>query len=668
MYKLWHAFILIFTFFSAIAHTNKYSNVHHLNIASVAWEDEEWPNNESYYDYLYRVFGYQSNMQKFKKRRSVFNLYEELCTNQPVIHNALYDTISAQDLALFAGKTPKDKYIAEIIDRTNTELGKVAFYGLLGNPTIDIKELRSRQNIIKYLLANPEWLDLMIEQFQRMAESENLLLSLWQQDGFVTTTKRRYFSIPYFEWINNYCNTSPKMLEIKSVIGHQERALLWLSGIAAIGILSLYGVAKTAQITVPNFIERIAQRLQGSGHRLIAFLSSFETPWIDVGMLSILGAVMCGFTNKEDYEWVRDNIVLEMLLQKKMIMIAQFFRSVMVLSELLEQCPEFIEICPAAAGITNFMKHEATQEPMRQFLIFCQTTTLQGNESIFSYQGRTLAAFKLVYNCKKIIEPLLMMLGDLDAYISCARLYNEFQNKRVQFCFVEYVQEKNPLIEMENFWNPMIDPEKVIANDLHLFGPCKRNMIITGPNAGGKSTLIKGIPVNLILAQTIGLAAASSATITPFFAIATYLNIVDDIAAGNSLFKAQVLRAQEMVNLVEGTPTTQFSFIALDEMFNGTSANESMAAAFSVINHIGKNENNICAVATHFPLLTKLEEKSSAFENYKVSVNVDETKICYPFKLEKGISHQHVALDILKLDGYNFTILEEASKILAQHA
>jgi DNA mismatch repair protein MutS len=258
------------------------------------------------------------------------------------------------------------------------------------------------------------------------------------------------------------------------------------------------------------------------------------------------------------------------------------------------------------------------------------------------------------------------MLGDLEAYISCARLYSESQSKQVQFCFVEYAQEKNPLIQMENFWNPMIAPEKVIANDLYLSGPFKRNMIITGPNAGGKSTLIKSIPVNLILAQTIGIAAASSATITPFFSIATYLNIVDDLAAGNSLFKAQVLRAQEIVNLVESTPACQFSFVALDEMFNGTSAKESTAAAYSVINHIGKNENNICVVATHFPLLTKLAENSSAFENYKVSVNVSGTGIHYPFKLEKGISYQHVALDILKQDGYDFSILDEASKILTQ--
>jgi DNA mismatch repair ATPase MutS len=119
-----------------------------------------------------------------------------------------------------------------------------------------------------------------------------------------------------------------------------------------------------------------------------------------------------------------------------------------------------------------------------------------------------------------------------------------------------------------------------------------------------------------------------------------------------------------MVNVIEQTPANKFSFVALDEMFNGTSSKESKAAAYSVVKHIGKYTNNICIVATHFPLLTQLEQENNAFVNYKVSVNVDETGIHYPFKLEEGSSNQHIALEILKQEGYDCSILDEASKIL----
>ena len=661
-------YLFIFSFIAVIdlsaqEQINQYSHVRQLNMASVAWEDEDWPN-EPFRDYLYRFFDYQMNMQKIKRRRGVFKLFETFESNQDMPNNILHDSITAQDLCLFAGKSPEDSYIAEKIDRTKTELGKVYLYGLISNPINNIDLLINRQLIFKYLINNQELLSECDAIYKQLADSENFILSLWQQDGFINVTERRYYSIPFFVGLKNYINSSSCLLEVKRLFGHQER-MVWLgTGVLSIGILSSYGIFRLSGVSIPNLLERMALRLQGTGGRLLAFLSGLESPWLDVGALSLAGALSCSFSCKEDYEWTRDNIIVDLLLQKKMIIIAQFFRAVIDLNELLKQHPEFIKICPAASKINEFMESKAKEKDIQLFLHICQSSTLKGNESFFSYHGRALAAFKLVYECKEIIEPLLLCIGELDAYCSCARLFNEFEHQHVQFCFVDYKQDIHPSIRMGNFWNPMIDVKKVVTNDIYLQGPERRNMVITGPNAGGKSTLIKAIPLNLIFAQTIGIAAARSAEITPFANIATYLNIVDDIAAGNSLFKAQVLRAQEMVALVENTPTNQFSFVALDEMFNGTSANESMAAAYSVVNHIGKSENNICIVATHFPLLTQLEQRSLAFQNYKVSVNIDNAGIHYPFKLEKGISHQHVALDILKQEGYDCTILDEASQIL----
>jgi DNA mismatch repair protein MutS len=354
-----------------------------------------------------------------------------------------------------------------------------------------------------------------------------------------------------------------------------------------------------------------------------------------------------------------------MYLQKKMILIANFFKGVARLSSTIESNPDLIKICPAASYINRFMHENGNEPKMRELFQLCASPTLQGEPSIFSLQGRVLASFKLIYDLKEIIEPLLMAIGELDAYCSCARLYNEFKDKRVQFCFAHYRQDAHPCITMKEFWNPFINAEKVVSNDVCLQGPTRRNMIITGPNAGGKSTILTAIPINLILAQSIGLAAAEFVEITPFYSIATYLNIVDDIAAGNSLFKAQVLRAQEVVNVVETTSENLFSFVALDEMFNGTSAKESVAAAYSVVNHIGKYQNNISVVATHFPLLTHLEQDSDAFANYKVSVSLDaQGTIRYPFKIEKGISNQHIALDILRQEGFDYSILTQATEIL----
>ena len=661
------SFFVLFSIFSSVyaEHKTIYKKIQPINLSSLSWEDEEWPV-ESFHDYLIRCLNYQLHPQEIKKRRIVFKLFDELAKNQTPEHNVLYDMISAQDLALLAGKEEGESYIDEIMDRTLTQLGKVFLYGLLSSPINNINILKKRQEIIKCLCNDNDLYAQLNDVYGEFAASENALLSLWGQDNFLSATQRHYFAFPFLGKINERLNKSAAFLEAKSLWDHQQRALFLATGIFASFILPLYGISKLTELyTLPESLEEMAKPLQGSGGRIFGLLASVKKfPWIPASG-AIIGGIGCALFSKEDYEWARDNVVLDRCIQQKMIMIAMFINSLEKLQLIIDMHPELIEKSWAAAFIRDFMIEKFSEDKMQKLRDYCATSTLQGEPSFFSYQGRVLAAFRLLYDIKDSLSPLLMAIGELEAYLSCARLYNEFQDARVHFCFAEYKEADQPSIVLENFWNPFINPNKVVTNSIDICGPERRNMIITGPNAGGKSTLIKAIPVNLIFAQSIGLAAADKAEITPFQSIATYLNIVDDIASGNSLFKAQVLRAQEMVNLVEQTPKGTFSFVALDEMFNGTSAKESMATAYSVVKHISKYTNNICIVATHFPLLTKLEKELSAFENYKVSVEVsDEKGIFYPFKLEKGSSEQHVALDILKQEGYDCTIVEEASEII----
>ena len=189
--------------------------------------------------------------------------------------------------------------------------------------------------------------------------------------------------------------------------------------------------------------------------------------------------------------------------------------------------------------------------------------------------------------------------------------------------------------------------------------------MITGPNAGGKSTILKSLTISVLLAQTFGLVPAEQLSLTPFSSIATYLNITDDIGSGNSLYKAEVIRVVELMKRIKNLKPGQFSFALFDEVFNGTSPHEGSAAAYSVIDHLAQYENSINLVATHFSLLTKLSEKNNRVTNYKVTVTVhDDGRIEYPFKLYSGVSNQHVAIDILRNEGVSNTILEQAQSLL----
>jgi len=643
---------------------NIYNTIQLINMSSLAWEDEDWPY-ESFGDYLNRCLKYQLAPQAFKKRRIVFKLFSKLSCSSLIQHNALYDITTIQDLQLFAGKKVNETYVAEIVDRTKTELGKVFLYGLVSSPTIDVTQLQARQNIIKYLITDTYFFNNLTAIYDQYALSENMLLSLWSQDGFVNASKRRYFLLPWMNSLSEKLNSSTLALEIKSLWDHQQRGINLLSTIIAAVILPMYGLSNIVSMPLPSIINKLGKRLQGSGSKLLVFLQSIANHTFVNATTSFAAGAVCSIASREEYEWARDNITLDLCMQKKMILIAQFFNNIVKLADRIESNPAFMKICPAASYIHDFMYQNRNDQKLQRLFYLCSTTTFNGEPSIFAVQGRVLVTFRLIYDLKEKIEPLLMAIGELDAYCSCARLYNEFKHKKVKFCFANYKESTHPIIRLKSFWNPLIHSEKVIPNDVCIQNPIQRNMIITGPNAGGKSSIITAMPINLVLAQSIGLVAAEYAEITPFYSIATYINIVDDITAGNSLFKAQVLRAQEIINVVETTPQHLFSFTALDEMFNGTSVIESTASAYSVANHLGKYTNNISVIATHFPLLTKLENEQKSFINYKVSVSVDtKGRISYPFILEQGTSDQHIALDILRQEGFASTIITQAEEII----
>lgn len=418
--------LLLIMLFTSVADTfpnpkTIYKKIQPINLASLPWEDEEWPN-ESFRDYLYRCLDYQMHPQELKKRRIVFKLFDSLASPLPSIKSALYDTITMQDLQLLAGKKEGDPYLAKIVDRTKTELGKVFLYGLISAPINDSAVLQQRQTMIKNILDNEVLFSKLNEILEQLAASENLMLSLWAQDGFLNSTKRHYFSIPYFSNINELLNHSSLALELRSLWGHQQRAIFWATGIFAAAILPIYGIMQLNDEQLPAPLQKVAQRLQGSGGKLLALFSALSDHRYMVGGTAIAAGITCALASKDDYEWARDNVILDICLQTKMIGIACFLNAVNQLAKILEVNPEFTTVCPAAVQIVEFSHSLSNQSQVKQLVEFCESSTLQGDPSVFSFHGRVLAAYKLVYDLKEILEPLMMAIGELDAYCSCAHL------------------------------------------------------------------------------------------------------------------------------------------------------------------------------------------------------------------------------------------------------
>ncbi|MFA6263212.1 MAG: hypothetical protein WCW33_00750 [Candidatus Babeliales bacterium] len=307
----------------------------------------------------------------------------------------------------------------------------------------------------------------------------------------------------------------------------------------------------------------------------------------------------------------------------------------------------------------------AQEAQLKELLRLMDTSTLHSNPSFFSLKGRPLAAFKLMQNTKNEFAGVLQLAGKLDAYLSLAKLY--CSNPWGRYCFVDYVTNSaTPYLKIDDFWHPMLNPNKVVANSIELGATSgARNAVITGPNAGGKSTALKSIVLAIVMAQTLGIAPARAMKLTPFVQTGAYLNIADAIGK-ESLYQAEMNRAQALLNSINALKPGEFSFVIMDEIFTGTNPEEGSAGAFGIATCLASLPQNMCLIATHYKQLTELEKAADhSFKNYKVSVVIHpDGKITPTYILDAGIADQKIALQLLTNAGFNNKVLQAAKDAL----
>jgi DNA mismatch repair ATPase MutS len=260
-----------------------------------------------------------------------------------------------------------------------------------------------------------------------------------------------------------------------------------------------------------------------------------------------------------------------------------------------------------------------------------------------------------------------MSIAEIDASLSVAKLVNEFKDQPVRYSFVDFTQTATPCVDIGEFWNPFVDPNVVVPNTLKLGADFNcANIVVTGPNSGGKSTVLKSIALALVMGQSLGIAPAAKASMTPFHYVATYMGITDDITDKASLHQAEVDRATRMASMIDHMPRDQFSFVMFDELFNGTNPNEGTSLAYATAEVLGKMPHCVSIIASHYPYITMLESKTGRHKNYRVSVDETRDVIKRHYKLEPGISHQQIGIKVARERGCSGAIIDRAEEVLEE--
>jgi DNA mismatch repair ATPase MutS len=183
---------------------------------------------------------------------------------------------------------------------------------------------------------------------------------------------------------------------------------------------------------------------------------------------------------------------------------------------------------------------------------------------------------------------------------------------------------------------------KPIKNNIKL----KKNIIITGPNASGKTTVLKSTLINIILSQQFGCGFYTSAQLTPFHHIHCYLNI-PDTSGRDSLFQAEARRCKEILNCITENPE-ESHFCVFDELYSGTNPEEAETSATSFMMYLQKYKLVSSLLTTHFVKICKNLEKTKTIQNYKMVTQLNENKkLTYTYKMEKGISEVKGGINVL---------------------
>ena len=185
-----------------------------------------------------------------------------------------------------------------------------------------------------------------------------------------------------------------------------------------------------------------------------------------------------------------------------------------------------------------------------------------------------------------------------------------------------------------------------------------KNILITGPNAAGKTTLLKTTLFNIILSQQLGMGFYKSAKINPYTYIHSYINI-PDTSERDSLFQAEARRCKEILDCISTSKKSERHFCIFDEIYSGTNPSEAVASAYSFLKYIA-DKNIAYILTTHYFSLCKMMKKVEGVNNKQMEIiNFKNT-----YRLVTGISNIKGGIKVLEELNYNSEIINSAKKVV----
>jgi hypothetical protein len=286
----------------------------------------------------------------------------------------------------------------------------------------------------------------------------------------------------------------------------------------------------------------------------------------------------------------------------------------------------------------------------------------------FKQIGHVMKCFYQLYKNEKYYKTLKYSF-EFNGYLgNLYGLKENINNKYLSHCKI-IKSGKNNGKQPDKFIDAYF-PTLVNSNPVKNTYTLENHILITGPNAAGKTTMLKTTIFNIILSQQIGYGFYKSACLNPYDIIHCYINI-PDTSGRDSLFQAEARRCKEILTQLEISSNTSRHFCVFDELYSGTNPYEAIGSAHSFLTYLNKYKNIRFMLTTHYLDLCKRLDNDKNIQNVHMDIEISNINndiinqnFKYTYKMLPGISTIKGGIKVLIDLNYPTEIIDNTHNII----
>ena len=528
-----------------------------------------------------------------------------------------------------------DTSLYSTIFNANTTITKLNLDKICSFYTNDKQYLKDTQDLLKKELPEP------------ISEKVNIenVLSLWRDISNETGFIEKY---QFVDWNQlKFLNNNPQFLQVFSVYNLTTPVLSLAMPIFILIIPFFIIRLQGYKINPSTYVEVLKQVLQKHSIGQVLFINKVD--WdkkIYIIMTFIFYVIQVYYNFQTCIRFIRNfNII-----HNKLFIIRDY------LKQTLENINIFKNSSSNLVSYQPFINYITAYESNLKNMLeqYSHISNYKLNFSKMFEIGHVMKCFYQLYTSETIVNSFTFSIYFNGFLENLYQLQVRLKNKKMNFCKYYKNKEKNPYFKQAYY--PINDT--CVKNNYSL----DKQMIITGPNAAGKTTLLKTTIINVIFSQQFGCGFYKKACVTLYDFIHSYINI-PDTSQRDSLFQAEARRCHQILTTIYNNKDKKH-FCVFDELFSGTNPYEAICSACAFLKHINKY-NVSFVITTHFIDLCKYLNNIDSMCNYQMKIIVNpDNNIIYTYKLIKGISTFKGALSVLIDLNYPREIIDETNILI----